>query len=151
MELSRWKCYPTSAFAVKSCHGHRGVKQAVETINQKVFPVDLRSSRPLAKRRGVRLRYIPHNYFRLLDLSDILSVGAAESLQLLLLVTLAKLAARFKFRRYWLLERLSTEGGRKREGRFRRVKRTGQRGVRWEQGWSDEYIITFAPTGRNCL
>lgn len=46
---------------------------------------------------GDCVRCIPHNYFRLLDLSDISSVAATDSLQLLLLVTLAKLGTRVKF------------------------------------------------------
>lgn len=54
--------------------------------------------RGMSTGNGDCVRCIPHNYFRLLDLSDISSVAAADLLQLLLLVTLAKLGTRVKFR-----------------------------------------------------
>lgn len=60
--------------------------------------MDGRHSWATSTGNGDYVRCIPHNYFRLLDLSsDISSVAAADSLQLLLLVTLAKLGTRVKF------------------------------------------------------
>lgn len=56
-------------------------------------------------------------------------MGAAESLQLLLLVTLAKLAARFKFEPYKLLGKLFARGE-PWEERFRRVKEKGKMDIR---------------------
>lgn len=75
-----------------------------ETINQKFLRIRKNlgrwaHSRGTSTGNGDCVRCIPHNYFRLLDLSsDISSVAAADSLQLLLLVTLAKLGTRVKFR-----------------------------------------------------
>jgi len=74
-----------------------------ETINQNFLRIRKNPGWVSGRVRGTGtgnrdcVRCIPHNYFRLLDLSDISSVAATDSLQLLLLVTLAKLGTRVKF------------------------------------------------------
>lgn len=77
---------------------------------------------------GDYVRCIPHNYFRLLDLSlDISSVAAADSLQLLLLVTLAKLGTRVKFCSCrQVLEGLGEGGDERVQGWLLKEKRSGR-------------------------
>jgi len=76
---------------------------------------------------GDCVRCIPHNYFRLLDLSDISSVAAADSLQLLLLVTLAKLGTRVKFCSCREVLEGSEKGRGRKGGCWRREKRSRSR------------------------
>jgi len=161
-----YACRPRGTVHFSYCVKRRTGYARGETINQNFLRIRKNSGWVNGRVRGTGtgngdcVRCIPHNYFRLLDLSDISSVAATDSLQLLLLVTLAKLGTRVKFCSCReVLEGFAMGRGREdRKGwmsKERRVRGWGLNGEgvgnRKRAERTSTYVIRFAPLRRNCL